>query len=632
MRQTVEQVERQKTETLAALSKFKEGDRVFNRLTGQHGYYFAPRLNQAMPDCWLLMEEIRDEQLFIQETPTPYDPLDLELCSNASTSLAESEPHQSPQEILEGLKPSSTSNGIASVNPFCEKTSPPSQSTPTLPPLTPPPITPSICSSSRPLAPPLAPQDEEMAASTIETCSPNVCESLTNVNLDSSLSKMFPACCDAPTAQEEKSEVTLNGSQGSYNIEVTQETSAFLAVPNLDCHTSADDCLLLPTPTGLSSLFSRPPGQMKLESHLRKLGLLVRGEVVNPQFLEMMMKVDLDYTSLSKPGKQVLSLSVSRQKTQLKESDVKPLGTLSASPALKKSLNESCTLIALPSENVPVGTSFERELILMDETEAKSAVSRINDACSTIRKLILELEKRKGYIALGFANMSQLMKSNLFTKARSTLQKELQAGRIETDNLNVPVGTFSERQLRSLPKLKSEYHGEAIALAKDIAGDRPLMAKDVSEAVAQLVLERPETRKRSIVDVIKEKTFVPYTKASNYQYGDIVKIKASGNSTLRPLDGYWGIIDRISDFAYHVSIAVEKEIVLCKVDEMARVEASEQDKIVFDSVSKRIKKLAMRDDLEATVWWHLEGLSRQTFFTPMQMDLLEWLEERHGIK
>lgn len=294
-------------------------------------------------------------------------------------------------------------------------------------------------------------------------------------------------------------------------------------------------------------------------------------------------------------------------------------------------------------KEVPIGTSLAHVVnVVMDEAEATSAIAEINNACSTIRELLCELDSRQGYIALGFANMTQLLRSNLFTKARSTLQKELQAGRIEEKNLNVPIGTFSESQLRSLSKLKDDYRPEAIVKAKEIAGDRPLTAKDISQSVAEITLERPETRARSIVDIVKEKTFVPLSELGEYAVGDIVVVKASGKSTLRSCDGYWGIVERISHFAYHICISVKEEkisdgsgevtLLCCKGDEVEKLELNDGDKLLFRSVSDRIKKLVWRNDLDTSAWWILEGLSRQTFFTQEQMALLEFLEARYECK
>ena len=129
----------------------------------------------------------------------------------------------------------------------------------------------------------------------------------------------------------------------------------------------------------------------------------------------------------------------------------------------------------LMSNDVAIATSFNVEVLAdpeerMDEEEARHCVEQINACCNRIRWLLVDLELRQGYLALGFASMSGLMKSNLFSQARSSLQLELKAGRIEKNYLNVPPGTFSELHLRLLTKLKPEYQSIAVEKAKEIAG------------------------------------------------------------------------------------------------------------------------------------------------------------------
>jgi phage N-6-adenine-methyltransferase len=71
----------------------------------------------------------------------------------------------------------------------------------------------------------------------------------------------------------------------------------YSALPSLDCPIIESDCLSLPTPTALSSLNSRPPGQNKLEVKLKELGLIQRGEVANPELLEAMFGLPMGYSS-----------------------------------------------------------------------------------------------------------------------------------------------------------------------------------------------------------------------------------------------------------------------------------------------------------------------------------------------
>jgi phage N-6-adenine-methyltransferase len=76
--------------------------------------------------------------------------------------------------------------------------------------------------------------------------------------------------------------------------------------PCLDCLTIEKDCLSLPTPTALSSLNSRPPGQNKLEVKLKQLGLIQTGEVANPELLEAMFGLPTGYSSPLESKKEIV--------------------------------------------------------------------------------------------------------------------------------------------------------------------------------------------------------------------------------------------------------------------------------------------------------------------------------------
>ena len=157
--------------------------------------------------------------------------------------------------------------------------------------------------------------------------------------------------------------------------------------------------------------------------------------------------------------------------------------------------------------------------------------------------------------------MSGLMKFNLFSQARSSLQLELKAGRIEKNYLNVPPGTFSELHLRLLTKLKPEYQSIAVEKAKEIAGDRAMTARDVSAAVAMMLHSDKSVAKRSIVDVVKERIHIPLCDRTRYQVDDVLKVRTSLNADLRSYNGYWGVIQHISKHFYHIYISLKGEVI-----------------------------------------------------------------------
>lgn len=131
----------------------------------------------------------------------------------------------------------------------------------------------------------------------------------------------------------------------------------------------------------------------------------------------------------------------------------------------------------------------------MSAEEAQRCIGEINQSANRIRQLLIDLEERQGYKALGFENMSQLMASDYFSRERSTLQKQLAAGRIEL-TLDVPVGTFPERHCRPLAKLQPQYYRDALERAAEIAGGAAVIVRHVEEAVDKFIEEIPEAAKR----------------------------------------------------------------------------------------------------------------------------------------
>ena len=309
-------------------------------------------------------------------------------------------------------------------------------------------------------------------------------------------------------------------------------------------------------------------------------------------------------------------------------------GTDVVEEKIKSSPKHSNPRNSLMSNDVAKATSFNVEVLSdvedkMTAEEAMRCIEEINTYCNRIRVLLVDLESRQGYLALNFTSMSQLMKSNLFTKARSTLQLELQAGRIEKDYLNVPVGTLSERHLRPLSKLKPEHYKDAIQKAREIAGDRALVASYVSQAVSQMLQETPYVAKRSIVDMIKERNFVPLNERPSCLKVEIVRVRACGNPELRGIDGYWGVVTEVTPFRYQVRISLKDELIYCKEEEVEYLDLDETCVEQLRSVSDRIHSLVKCDRLSSTALAVLEALSRKTYFTDDDLWFLEKVEERY---
>lgn len=283
---------------------------------------------------------------------------------------------------------------------------------------------------------------------------------------------------------------------------------------------------------------------------------------------------------------------------------------------------------------VPVGTSFNSETFNieviatsapMTTAEATATVEQINQHCNQIRVLLVELEIREGYKALGFSSMKQLMLSNKFIKARSTLQKELQAGRIEKEYLNLPVGTMPERQLRPLSKLKPEYYSVALSQAGEMAGDRPLTEKDVCAVVANLLLENKSAAKRGIVEQLKEK---PLFQAADFcTLGDVFTlVRLEGEQ--RKYNGYPCVAIELRHFT--IDVDVYDTTLAVKPENLKKIDSPDVRRQLPATIA-RIKRLRNVGLLDRGAYSMLEHLGQQVYLTEVEESLLQCLENYYGI-
>lgn len=121
-----------------------------------------------------------------------------------------------------------------------------------------------------------------------ETVSPQYCELLTELNPNFSVLKTSPDCYRQPSIQETNPEHILNRCSGSFKSAGTMH-NGLLSERNLDLEPSGKvkDSYSLPRPGALScSGNGRPPGNTKSEAKAKKLGLIGKNEVFNPEWLE----------------------------------------------------------------------------------------------------------------------------------------------------------------------------------------------------------------------------------------------------------------------------------------------------------------------------------------------------------
>lgn len=120
---------------------------------------------------------------------------------------------------------------------------------------------------------------------TSEIVFPQCLESFAITNPDSQPSKMSSVCSPAPTPQE-MSAVTSGTFFSSFPPAGTMRNGWLLEADTVPLPLLEKEFCWLPSPGALSSTGKgRPPGQTKQEGELKKLGLLQKDEVLNPDIL-----------------------------------------------------------------------------------------------------------------------------------------------------------------------------------------------------------------------------------------------------------------------------------------------------------------------------------------------------------
>lgn len=162
----------------------------------------------------------------------------------------------------------------------------------------------------------------------------------------------------------------------------------------------------------------------------------------------------------------------------------------------------------------PVPFSDEGTDVLLSEDDAMSIIDEINSSvdelsktANRLRDCIKTLEIGRGYEALGFKDMSDLFKSGLLEKSRSTLQKEWQAHKVEqvlgleTGDLRLEHGLKLFPVLKKAPgKLPMVY--EAATEEAQTFGT-PLTAKHIQSAIAEHAPElksKPKAKSKAAHD------------------------------------------------------------------------------------------------------------------------------------
>ena len=132
-----------------------------------------------------------------------------------------------------------------------------------------------------------------------ETAYPQYCDSSAQSNPNSFVSKTYPDCYLHPNILEKNPEHIFNRCSGSF-ASVGMMHNGLLSERDLNLEPDGlvKDSYSLPRPGALSwSGNGRPPGNTKSEAKAKKLGLIRKNEVFNPEWLEQEFGLPIGWTS-----------------------------------------------------------------------------------------------------------------------------------------------------------------------------------------------------------------------------------------------------------------------------------------------------------------------------------------------
>lgn len=248
---------------------------------------------------------------------------------------------------------------------------------------------------------------------------------------------------------------------------------------------------------------------------------------------------------------------------------------------------------------------------VMTIAEARQCIEAIKSCVISIRALVLELEERRGWEALGYLSITACLVGEFPGESKTKLIRTLEAGRIERHQ-QVPIGTYLESQLRPLNKLAPDQWKPALAKAHELAGNDKLKAKYMAQAVAELIEPKPSEIKPVTPPVLP------------YKPGDIVLIDCT-RTVREPYAQYnncWGVVLEVLAHGANITLMGERwNINWNDIKEIDWVDET------LKSVAERIVILLQRNDLDEMERKILEGYHRRQWFTDWQLQLLKTIEK-----
>ncbi|MDM3860434.1 MAG: DNA methylase [Aphanizomenon gracile PMC644.10] len=210
---------------------------------------------------------------------------------------------------------------------------------------------------------------------TSETVSPQCWKVLPESNLNSFVSKTLPDCSPVQATQENHQGHILEARSQPLTAAGMMRNGFVYVQDTLPHPFLENDYFWLESPGALSSIGNgRPPGQTKLEAQLKKLGLLHKGEVLNPVILSEWYDIPPSWLDPweSRPATALLENKDRQQEIfltpELQRSLSPEFNTLQASPGTTEKFLEENSTTEESGKETPTTEKFLEENSITEES------------------------------------------------------------------------------------------------------------------------------------------------------------------------------------------------------------------------------------------------------------------------
>lgn len=255
----------------------------------------------------------------------------------------------------------------------------------------------------------------------------------------------------------------------------------------------------------------------------------------------------------------------------------------------------------------------------MTALEARQCIDEIKGHLNSVRLLLLDLDERRGWEALGYSSMRHCMVGE-FGRSQSQLYRELKAGKIEREISPMgEIGLIPERQLRYIGQIPPERWSSAWSEVIVTAPPTGITTSHVAKTVARIKDELANTKNPELKEPAAQEQ-----QQSFYKHGDLVLIDCPNGAgpEYRRWNGCWAVVGGLGHSGSSVEVVIAgKKVCFMKSD----LNPIDSPAPVLKEIAEKVNRLFNREDLDELDKQFLDFYVRRLTFTEMQLDRLAYI-------